>query len=692
MADYFLIGPYPEGREFRRADGMHDKVLGWVRQSRERVLILTGQSGTGKSSLLQAFVIPQLRAAGGAVVLVRSFDDPLADLRRQLIEPGAVWTKPPDDLAALPLEKLLDRALAQLRKKDPASRLIAVFDQFEELVILQHDGDARVEAVRSFLKTVRGAAPDGFTLLLSLRSDYKAFLEPLGVPPLQQGANWLEVPAFTHGDAADFLSASESGVKLAPERLRHVLTEAAAVDCTRGLIRPIILNMLGAVLRRIAGSAEAERPTRTLLADDLRRVVNAPGIRDLARPVLLKMLTDADTKRPCAVGELERDTGLAPHAIHGCLLDMELSGYVRQLSRPSGLAERVWEISHDFVARLLGPILKTPLQTLWHRTASVAYPLSITVWLLVVAGAIVAAPEWERIRAERALREMGFQITMVDGKWCAQQTDHSFSRLAVALPFFAKLPPISTLDLSWCRALTSVEGLKQLKDLQSLDLNSCQELRSVEGLKEHKVLKRLNLGGCSKLTSVEALKELKGLQSLNLGGCSKLTSVEALKELKGLQSLDLYGCFALTTVEPLKELKELQSLDLYGCFALTTVEPLKELKELQSLNLYGCFALTSVEPLKELKGLQSLNLTGCSKLTSVEPLKELKGLQSLNLTGCSKLTSVEVLKKLDGLRSLYLSDCPKLPKQSVAELRASLQQPQIFSDFSDIPWKPLQPK
>jgi hypothetical protein len=59
-ASYFLIGPYGEERcgKYARADGMHITVLDWLH---ERILILTGSSGTGKSSLLNAFVIPALR-------------------------------------------------------------------------------------------------------------------------------------------------------------------------------------------------------------------------------------------------------------------------------------------------------------------------------------------------------------------------------------------------------------------------------------------------------------------------------------------------------------------------------------------------------------------------------------------------------------------------------------------------------
>jgi hypothetical protein len=65
-----------------------------------------------------------------------------------------------------------------------------------------------------------------------------------------------------------FINAPQSGLAIPPPRLTHILTEAAAVDGTLGLIRPIVLNIVGSVLSRIAESPRAELPTRTLLAND----------------------------------------------------------------------------------------------------------------------------------------------------------------------------------------------------------------------------------------------------------------------------------------------------------------------------------------------------------------------------------------------------------------------------------------
>ena len=78
---YFRVGPTTtsnkDRRAFHRSDGEHERVRDWLLRQPGAPLYLTGDSGTGKSSLLQAFVVPALRDAGWTGI-VRYTGDPEA--------------------------------------------------------------------------------------------------------------------------------------------------------------------------------------------------------------------------------------------------------------------------------------------------------------------------------------------------------------------------------------------------------------------------------------------------------------------------------------------------------------------------------------------------------------------------------------------------------------------------------------
>gem|GEM_PF-3342390 len=704
LGGYFVIGPYPEERysNFRRADNKHEIVFRWLCRTNEHILVLSGLSGTGKSSLLQAYIIPKLREADPLwqVVLVRSFDDPLAALRRQLTVPGCIWTNPRAELNSLPWDQILSRAVAQLRINSARARLLLIFDQFEELLILPEpsEQDLRVEAMHSFLQFVSSSAPEGVTVLLSLRSEYRTLLETMGVPPLRQDANWQEVPAFSQSDAFAFLTAAESGVQIAEQRLQRVLREAAAHDGTRGLIRPIILNMLGVVLRRIADSPEADRATKSLLEDDLRRFVNAFEIRDVARPVLRSMLTEADTRRPRTVGDIAQETRINVHRIQNCLHDLALAGYVRQVICPSEVSGRVWEISHDFVARLLGPILKTPMpsrmdvQIAKHpkvvRYAFFAFLVGVVSVAYVFRAELVKAYKLtnSETKNEYSLGEFGLRVNNSDGCWVATADGYKALDLISAVPRLAKLPSIMEqglrLELSKEAGLINLDALGHLKYLRALQVNYCGDLTNIAGVSTLTDLESLDLGSCKNITDIDAIHGLHNLRSLRLYNCDAVIDLDPIKGLTGLKSLDLGSMPSLTNTDVLRDLKDLESLDLSCCYHLTNTAAISELRKLKILNMYNCgdapmpvvnnlknleyldlslkSGLKNVDMLDSLRALKSLKLKGCNYLVDVYGLRNLVRLRLLDISGCSSLIRIDAIGELENLQTLDLSNCTGL--------------------------------
>jgi len=129
---YFRIGPYqntPEDRaKFIRADQAEKKALEWIKKSDRVPLYLCGDSGSGKSSLLNAFVLPTLREQGWTVVETRAWQDPEHALRDALLKlPG----RRRRNAESQGLREMVEDAA----KAAPVQMLV-VLDQFEEFVIL----------------------------------------------------------------------------------------------------------------------------------------------------------------------------------------------------------------------------------------------------------------------------------------------------------------------------------------------------------------------------------------------------------------------------------------------------------------------------------------------------------------------------------------------------------------------------
>lgn len=320
---YFLLRPYEVGdrERFHRPDGAEDEILEWIRQGSEPLLYLTGRSGTGKSSLLDASVLPKLKEGTESafqVISVRSYRDPTDELRKVLCEPGRIWKSPPDD----DLRQLLEKATLHLRPK----RLLVVVDQFEELLILHDD-----EGQHAFLELLHSVSNDlipGLCVLLVARSDYLGRIAELNLSTLETHRTWVEICPFTAASARVFLE--NSGLGLDPTRMDDLMEEASEIEENRGQIRPITLNLFGMVLSR-QGSRQMR--SRRLLRDYLAEALDQNELRVCSRQILRCLITEVGTKKPKSEGELAQSADMPPTIVRGGLLRLGNLGLVRRIDR-----------------------------------------------------------------------------------------------------------------------------------------------------------------------------------------------------------------------------------------------------------------------------------------------------------------------------------------------------------------------
>ncbi len=134
-------------------------------------LLVAGASGSGKSSLLRAGVIPRLRQRNWLIRVLTPSADPLRRLAENLTPAGAARDAVDglrDELAADP--RTLRHAAEQLVSHAASARLLLVVDQFEELFTQCRDEPAR----RAFIDNLLAAAHDDgrITVLIGLRADF----------------------------------------------------------------------------------------------------------------------------------------------------------------------------------------------------------------------------------------------------------------------------------------------------------------------------------------------------------------------------------------------------------------------------------------------------------------------------------------------------------------------------------------
>ena len=639
---YFRIGPYLDTAEdrakFDRADRIHEKVLAWIRRADATPLYLTGDLGSGKSSVLSAFALPELREAGWTVVEARAWQDPEAALGEAIKKLAEAKKWRPGEAKTL-------RDLLEALAKRADEKVLLVLDQFEEFFILA--GSERQKAFTAFIDDLRAKPIKDLKLLLVLRSDYKMAIDELGLPLLRQGENWHEVGRFTTAAGAKFMT--RSGLALQPDALARIATSASELDDSPGMIRPITLNVVGHVLSQGLSSAPA-LDAGVLVRRYIEQSVEQPAIREIAPRVLKQLVSEQGTKRPRSEQDLVQETRLRPGEVRAVMNGLSAAA----LARPLDAAQGVWELSHDFVARAVTRYLGRRRLDWRGMARGYGAPSLFVLMAAGTAGAIL----WDTgasARARGQLADYGVVVTSsVDGLDAKSDDRFDINDLGEVAALLGKLTGLRSLNLSNSQ-VADIGPLKELKALQTLNLSSTK-VADVAPLKALTALQSLDLFR-TQVADLGPLKDLKALQTLDLSE-TQVADVAPLKDLKALQTLNLSET-QVADVAPLKDLKALQTLNLTWT-QVADVAPLMALTALQSLDLYRT-EVADLAPLKALTALQSLDLYR-TQVADLKPLKDLKALHTLDLsrTQVADLTPVQDLPGLSTINGVPEAELQKL--------------------------------
>jgi hypothetical protein len=183
------------------------------------VLILYAPSGTGKSSLLNAGLLPLLGADVGLlpIKIADPQDDVLTEVREVLTSAG--WTDSGESADAA-LAEVLERYFAAQGR-----RVILVLDQFEERL---KQGD-RLSTLYGQIARLANTTSEAATVIISIREDFLAGLEPLmrrvtGLLDSGYRVPALARPALTEAVNGP-LGAVDGGVSIKAGLIDEVLTD-----------------------------------------------------------------------------------------------------------------------------------------------------------------------------------------------------------------------------------------------------------------------------------------------------------------------------------------------------------------------------------------------------------------------------------------------------------------------------------
>lgn len=396
-----------------------NELVDRLMQPQHTLVILHGESGVGKSSLLRGGLVPALKqsTSEGRTTLplvVRnylSWEISILQALQQVTssQPAA----PPNFKVSFPItgESLLTHL--QQHAQEQYQQIIIIFDQFEEFFF----ESPSIEKRRSLYYFLRDCLNIPYLkVVLALRDDYLHYLlewerlTELDIDILSKDIRYY-LGNFTPEECEAVIRRLTDNAQF---YLEEDLIAALVADLTvnDGEVRPIELQVVGAELQREKITTLrcykklGDDPIQTLVLNFLNQVVRdcGPENRPLARAVLY-LLSDESTTRPLkTLAELEESLESLSILVDSDQLNLVLeilaeSGLLFE-SREIGGSVR-YQLAHDYLADLVKQQtgLMTVLQAERQRRKQTQTQLRIA--LQEQALALAQATE-EQYRAERA--------------------------------------------------------------------------------------------------------------------------------------------------------------------------------------------------------------------------------------------------------------------------------------------------
>jgi len=379
-----LPNPFPGLRSYEMEDapwffGRHSDIEALQRRMQDaRFVAVVGASGSGKSSIVKAGLVPALRDAGGehwTTAIFRPGLDPIGEMAMALAEQAA-----PEGLAdeRRSIETTLRRSSLGLteviRQHDARQRhrVLVVVDQFDEvfrfkeLTRASDQGDEAVAFVNLLVESARDpSAP--VCILITMRSDFLGRCEEFrGLPEVVSGGMYL-IPRLTRSGLRAAIEGplGAVGVSIAPRLVQRLLND---VDDTPDQL-PVLQHALMRTWQHwrdhhAEGPLDLDsyeeigsmRDALSRHADSVWETLRDDRQREIAR-AMFRRLTERgrdgnETRRPTTVGEIAAVADTGPDAVAAVVDHFREQNRALLIAPVTLDKSAVVDISHESLIRL----------------------------------------------------------------------------------------------------------------------------------------------------------------------------------------------------------------------------------------------------------------------------------------------------------------------------------------------------